>query len=289
MGTGWLINYLTNRTQRTELQKELRQKRIALEKIRKICVDEIEKILKSRNNRAITVASRQFLTAAEADVKETLTTAEEEDDDDDEEEGGQVSTGEEEEDQGKSEATLLIFLVAILCYASYTGKISNEDISSSIDICTGIRSSCLQELQNAPWADNDLGSQLLACISSPITYEAEVEAGDTLTRSMKNRKRQPISSLKKQLKLATYNLENIRNYCKKILIESVSKERNSRAAIGVGVLAVAYVGPLAAIACTYANPTASNSEIQSCAEDLINCLLNSTSTTAQEACFSDLT
>jgi len=274
MGTGWLINYLTNRTQRTALQKELRQKRIALEKIRKICVDEIEKILKSRNNRA----------------RQTINDS-------------RLGTKEDPED----EQTLPIFLVAILCYASYNGIIPNSNILVSIDNCTGNIISCLQTIKEDGSVDN-----IVNCLPGTIINEADVAVEDVvaaaaaatdelaeanaqenaqenvgegvvLTQYMKNRKRQPILSLKKQLKLATYNLENIRNYCKKILIELVLKARNSRTATERDQMDV-----LSQVHTTSTYPSYDQTEIDNISAALTGCLNNSSSIDP-ETCFSDLT
>ena len=332
MGSGWLINYLTNRTRRSALQKELRQKRIALEKIRKICLDEIEKILKSRNNRAIKVAARQpdiadTLTTAEytattvedtattaTTVKETLAAAgveltgeyiattvedtattattveetlaaagfeltgdnvdkvlaKEKNNEYQEAEPEPYSIGDDSysDDDGSADE-VLTFLVAILCYASYNGIIPNDYISSSIEICSSNSIKCLQGIAN----DKDVSVEdIIPCLPGTITSALSSVGVDITGDNVDNvrigervSKRQPISSLKKQLKLATYNLENIRNYCKKILIESVPKERNSRQIAALIIL-------VSTIACMAANHTISSSEAKTCAESVIGCL-----------------
>lgn len=277
MGSGWLINYLTNRNRRTALQKELRQKRIALEKIRKICVDEIEKILKSRNNRAIKVASRQIIKDDQLGTQLGVLEAQAQ--------GEQAPTGETDDNFDALKEGLKI-LVAILCYASYNGIIPNENISSSIDICNRIK--CLND--NSVYVTIE---DIIPCIPDTVTTalsSAEIEITEDIIDNVpigeRVRKRQPISSLKKQLKLATYKLENIRNYCKKILIESVPKERNSR--FGPAVIAVADIAGIAAIVCTAANPSYDTTQVETCTEDLTNCISNSTSnTSAEKECFSE--
>jgi hypothetical protein len=252
------------------------------------------------------------LTAAEAEVKETLTTAEEEgeggeEDEEEEEEtaprpeetgaaAGVDLTGEnsDSDNQEQAVAKQLIFLVAILCYASYSGIIPNEDISSSIDNCTGSFINCLQGITET----QDIVQCLPGTITSALTSAGVDITRDNLPKGV--RSHIPISSLKKQLKLATYNLENIRNYCKKYLIESVSKEKNSRFFI-VGIIVI-----VSTIACVAANPLVSDpsasdlesadpseleseakSAVENCAENVLSCLASANSSEIQ-SCLSNL-